>query len=69
MGSIEDVYGTIVAYGFVVELNTDLKAESFKAGDLIYGDAYNMIPLNRFKEDDNKKGRGPKSLHQQGNYS
>lgn len=67
IGSIDDVFGTVSAYGFVVELNTDLKAESFKSGDIIYGDNYNMLPLNRFLEDDKKAPRRPKDINQQGN--
>ena len=66
MGSIEDVFGTISEFGFVIELNTDLNAESFKPGDIIYGDAYNMLSLDRFLEGDKKTTKRPKPLHQQG---
>ena len=68
MGNVEDVYGTTMNYGFVVELSADIKAESFKAGDLIYGDPYNMLSLSRFTQDDRKpafKAKG--ALGQQGN--
>ena len=68
MGSVEDVYGTISAYGFVVELNDDIKADSFKSGDIIYGDPFNMLPLDRFIESDTKGAKKSKPLHQQGEY-
>ena len=69
MGSVEDVYGTISAYGFVVELNDDIKADSFKSGDIIYGDPFNMLPLDRFIESDKKGAKKSKPLHQQGEYT
>ena len=68
MGSVEDVFGTISAYGFVIELNDDIKADSFKPGDIIYGDPYNLLPLDRFIEDDSKFAKKSKPLHQQGEY-
>ena len=68
LGNIEDVYGTVSNYGFVVELSQNISAESFKSGDIIYGDAYNMLPLERFLEGDKKPKSRDKALNQQGNF-
>ena len=66
MGNVEDVFGTTSSWGFVVELSTNIKAESFKSGDLIYGDNYNMLSLSRFLESDRKPARKDRELNQQG---
>lgn len=66
LGNIEDVYGTVSNYGFVVELAQNISAESFKSGDIIYGDAYNMLPLDRFLEGDKKPKARDRALNQQG---
>ena len=66
MGNIEDVYGTTLKYGFVVELGNDIKAESFKPGDLIYGTQFNMLSLDRFLAADKKPAPREKALNQQG---
>lgn len=69
LGNIEDVYGTISSYGFVVELSENISADSFKSGDIIFGDNYNMLSLDRFIETDAKKKGKDKMLNQQGTFS
>lgn len=66
LGNIEDVFGTTANFGFVVELSSDIKASSFKPGDLIYGDSYNMLSLDRFLASDAKPRSKDKALNQQG---
>lgn len=68
MGNVEDVFGTVANYGFVVELSQDIKADGFKPGDLIYGDLYNLLPLDRFLQSENTTRPKNKALHQQGIY-
>ena len=69
LGNIEDVFGTTSSYGFVVELSTNIEATSFKSGDLIYGDPFNMLSLDRFTQADTKRAGRPKVPFQQGKFS
>ena len=66
LGNIEDVFGTTANVGFVIELPESIKADSFKEGDLIYGDQFNMLTKDRFLEGDKKKSFRPKYPNQQG---
>ena len=66
LGNVEDVFGTTSNVGFVVELPESIKADSFKAGDLIYGDQFNMLTKDRFIEGDKKRAGRPKVPFQQG---
>ncbi len=66
LGNVEDVFGTTANIGFVVELSANISADSFKSGDLIYGDQFNMLTLDRFTQGDRKREGRPKQLNQQG---
>ena len=65
IGKIDDVFGQPATYGFVVQLEEGVTADSFKKGHKIYGDPRNMLWLSKFKEP--TRGAPPlKPLNMQG---
>ena len=60
MGTIDDVYGSLMRVAFVLELNEDVGTDGFKEGTALYGYSNNLLKKDVFlpKPENKAKGKG-----------
>ena len=48
IGKVDDVFGPVTAPGIAIKPKEGVKGESFKAGDKVYADPYELRAINFF---------------------
>lgn len=66
IGQVDEILGPINSYMFTIKMQTGMSASSFKAGQKVYIDPMQLLPMDRFlpkgpiKKERSGKGKGGK---------